>query len=165
MGRYLAWGLCVLTKSQLFSHQAWPNSVNKNFITWPLCLNFCDGVNPHQSVCFSSSVISGTLFFVWFFQQNCSQGHSGHMIKIDVLFFSSLLCELSGFYFYVLTGAYLLVVLLLLLLFFFCSFLVVYCCGMTLFCLSLFHFTGTTKKSEVSKAARRHKDSNKQIRQ
>ena len=99
--------------------------------------------------------------FRMIFQQNCTRGHSGHMIKIDVLFFSLLLCELSGCYFYVMTEAYLLVVLLLLLLFFFCSFPVVHSCGMTLFCLSLVHFTGTTKKSEVSKAARRHKDSNK----
>ena len=48
---------------------------------------------------------------------------------------------------------------------FFSAFLVVHFCGMTVFCLSVFHSTGTTKKSEVSKAARRHKDSNKQIRQ
>ena len=76
------------------------------------------------------------------------------------------MCELCCFYFYVMTEAYLVVALLLLLFcFFFSAFLVVHFCGMTVFCLSVFHSTGTTKKSEVSKAARRHKDSNKQIRQ
>ena len=58
-------------------------------------------------------------FFQMVFQQNCTQGHSGHMIKIYVLFFSSLLRELCCFYFYVMSEANLLVVLLSLLLFFF----------------------------------------------
>ena len=32
MGNYLASGLCILTKGQIFSCLAQPNSVNKNFI-------------------------------------------------------------------------------------------------------------------------------------
>ena len=108
----------------------------------------------------SSSAVRGT-FFHMVFQQNCTQGHSGHMIKIYVLFFyhycvnyvAFILCHVRDQSF----SCFIVVVVL----FFFSLFLVVHCCGMTLFCLSLVHFTGTTKKSEVSKAARRHKDSNK----
>ena len=166
MGRYLAWGLCVLTESQIFSRPARPNSANMNFIIWPLCLNFCNRANPHQSVCFSSSAISGT-FFGYGFPTKLHTGPFGsHDKNLCAFFFITtvwtiwllFLCHDRGLSF----SCFIIVVVVVV---FFSSFLVVHCCGMTLFCLSVFHSTGTTKKSEVSKAATRHKDSNKQIRQ
>ena len=45
MGKYLARGPYVLTESQKFSRPAWPYSVNKHFIIWPLTVeNFENSV-------------------------------------------------------------------------------------------------------------------------
>ena len=128
------------------------------FIIRPLCLNFYEGANIHQSVCFSSSAACRTFFSYGFPTKLYTGPFRSHDKNLCTFFFHhycvKYLCPDRGLSF----SCFIVVV-------FFSSFLVVHCCGMTLFCLSLFHFTGTTKKSEVSKAARRHKDSNKQIRQ
>ena len=71
------------------------------------------------------AVPSAELFFGYGFPTKLHTGPFGSHDKNLYTFFSSLLYELSGFYFYVLTGAYLLVTLLLLLLLcYFLSFLV-----------------------------------------
>ena len=40
-------GLCVMTESQILTRPAWPKSVNKHFIIWPLSVeNFENLVQP-----------------------------------------------------------------------------------------------------------------------
>lgn len=93
-------GPCVLTESQMFSSSAWPHSVNKHFIIWPLfCFIFIFFLvkrSRAEAVCISCRAVrvfatlslwcvqpSYGTFFCYGFPRKllAGRGRTGHMIN------------------------------------------------------------------------------------